>query len=343
MSRQHIACSYVRLLYEFLASRGIDAPALLGPLPAPESGLIPLYQWQALLQQTDSRLGEPAIGLRIAAGIGPQHFGVAGYAGRTCATLADALLRLERYQGLVYDVNPVRVRQDDDHLLLEWGTEHGRPGQLVDETGIAALVQLARTICGQALQPSEVHFVNPSPPDLEAYQDFFGCPVYFAQPTTRLALPLSYLHLPLQQADPALLKLLDEQAENVLHQRGHSSFTRSCQQVLIRLLQDGRSNVEDLARQMNRSPRTLQRHLQAENSSFQRLLDDTRRQLAEHYLRDTTIPLGEVAALLGFSEQSALSRAFRQWYGTPPLAWRRSRLTGRHLPTSNNQGGTGRN
>lgn len=323
MAQQHIASSYARLLYEFLATRGVDAQALLGPLPAPASGLIPLAQWQVLLQRADSRLGEPAIGLRIAEGIGPQHFGVVGYAGRTCATLADALQRLERYQGLVYDVNPVRVRAEGNLLLLEWGTERGRPGQLVDETGVAALVQLARRICDQALLPSEVHFVNPSPADIGAYLDFFGCPVRFGQPATRLSLPSAYLQLPLQQADPALLELLDEQAEGFLRQRGHSALLHSCQQALARLLPEGRGNIADLAGQLNRSPRTLQRHLQAEGSSFQQLLDDTRRQLAERYLSDAALPLGEIAARLGFSEQSAFSRAFRHWYGTAPLAWRR--------------------
>lgn len=318
-----IAASYVPLLYEYLARRGLDGEALLGPLPEAQDGQLPMPVWQALLQRAADLLHEPALGLRIAEGIGPRHFGVVGYAALACATLGEALQRLERYHALVYDVNPARLRVEGAQVVLEWGTALGRPGQLVDETGLAALVQLARALSASPLAVIAVDFVNAAPADPEPYRLFFGGKVRFEQPCTRLTLPLSYLQLPLRQADPALLALLDAQAEGFLRQRRDGGLIERCQQALIPLLRGGDASLDALADAMHRSPRTLQRHLEARGLSFRQLLDDTRRQLAVGYLQDARLPFGEIAALLGYSQQSAFSRAFRQWYDTSPRNWRR--------------------
>lgn len=327
-----IAASYAPLLYEYLAQRGLDGVTLLGPLPADDSatGLLPMPLWQDLLQRADALLGEPALGLRIAEGIGPRHFGVVGYAALACATLGEALRRLERYHALVYDANPAQVRVEAEHLVLEWGVARGRPGQLVDETAIGALLQLARDLTGKPLPAVRVDFVNPPPTDDAPYRTFFASPVRFAQACTRLVLPLASLQWPLRQADPALLALLDAQAEGFLREHPGEGLRGDCQQALIPLLREGHADLERLALRLHRSPRTLQRHLAREGLSFRQLLDDTRRQLASGYLRDPRLPLAEVAALLGYSEQSAFSRAFRQWHGDTPLAWRRREVLSRH-------------
>ncbi|CAD5107601.1 AraC family transcriptional regulator [Zestomonas carbonaria] len=321
-----IAASYAQLLYDYLNNRGLAPQSLLGELPQASGGLLPMADWQALLQRTADRLAEPALGLRIAETIGPRHFGVAGYAALACPNLGEALLRLERYHSLIYDANPARLSQRDGSLQIEWGVEQGRPGQLVDEVALAALVQLARNLTGQSLRVRGLDFVNPPPPDIRPYESFFGGPVRFAQSATRLRVPSEYLALPMRQTDPALLALLDQQAEGYLHHRQRGSLVEQCQQALIPLLREGRGQLEALAERLHRSPRTLQRHLAETGLSFQQVLDDTRRQLAEGYLCDTHLPLGEIAALLGYSEQSAFSRAFRHWHGISPLQWRKERF-----------------
>jgi AraC-like DNA-binding protein len=320
-----IAASYAPLLYEYLTRQGLDAEALLGPLPRGESGQLPMALWQQLLQRADRLLGIPALGLRIAEGISPRHFGVVGYAALACATLGEALQRLERYHRLVYDVNPAQLQVQGAQLILEWGVACGCPGQLVDETGLAALVQLARNMTAQPLPVLALDFVNPPPADLAPYREFFAGPVRFAQPSTRLVLPLEYLSLPLRQADPALRALLDAEAERFL-QQPRGGLVERCQQLLIPLLREGRASLAQLAPQLHRSPRSLQRDLGELGLNFQQLLEDTRRQLAEGYLREPHLPLGGIAALLGFSEQSAFSRAFRQWHGESPLKWRQRLL-----------------
>ena len=324
MDETRVAASYVQLLFEHLAA--IGRAGALGPPPGPGESFVALRRWQALLSQARDLDPGPrqTFPLRLARGIAPRHFGVVGFAALACGTLGEALLRLERYHRSVYDVNVAQVQPCPQGVCIEWGVERGRPGALVDETAIAALVQLTREFTGRPVRALAVDFVNHRPADLRPYEDFFGGPVRFEQPATRLVLAGPDLALPLRGADPALLALLDAQAEALLQQvAAVTGPVGVWRQALVGLIRSGRTQLGDLALALQMSPRSLQRRLGEQGQSFQALLSDTRRQLAEAYLRDDTVELAEVALLLGYSEQSAFTRAFRQWTGRAPLQWRR--------------------
>ena len=324
MDDTRVAASYVQLLFEHMAALG-HAQAMGAP-PAPTETFVALRRWQALLEQ--ARDLDPAPGstfpLRLARGIAPRHFGVVGFAALACGTLGEALQRLERYHRSVYDVNIAQVQPCAEGICIEWGVERGRPGALVDETAIAALVQLTREFTGKPLRALAVDFVNRRPADVRPYEDFFGGTVRFEQPSTRVVLSLRDLALPLRGADAALLALLDTQAERLLQEVAVVSEPVGVwRQALVGLIRSGRTSLADLAQSLQMSPRSLQRRLAEQGHSFQTLLSQTRQQLAEAYLRDANVELAEVALLLGYSEQSAFTRAFRQWSGQAPLQWRR--------------------
>lgn len=324
MDETRVAASYVQLLFEHLARLG-RAEALGAP-PAATEAFVSMRRWQALLEQArDLDPGPKAtFPLRLARGIAPRHFGVVGFATLASGTLAEALQRLERYHRSVYDANVAQVHPVAEGICIEWGVERGRPGALVDETAIAALVQLAREFTGQTVRALAVDFVNPRPADVRPYEDFFGGPVRFGQPSTRIVLSLRDLALPLRGADAALLALLDAQAEHLLQEVAVVSEPVGVwRQALVGLIRSGRTSLADLAHSLQMSPRSLQRRLTEQGHSFQTLLSQTRQQLAEAYLRDANVELAEVALLLGYSEQSAFTRAFRQWTGQAPLQWRR--------------------
>ena len=101
---------------------------------------------------------------------------------------------------------------------------------------------------------------------------------------------------------------------------------------LVPLIREGRTTLAELARLHHTSPRSLQRRLADQGTTFQALLDETRRHLAEAHLKEGRLDLAEIALLLGYSEQSAFTRAFRAWTGQPPAQWRRAQLRGASLP-----------
>jgi AraC-like DNA-binding protein len=99
------------------------------------------------------------------------------------------------------------------------------------------------------------------------------------------------------------------------------------QKLLRTWLPAGQVTIERVAEHLQVSPRTLQRYLQTEDTSFQALLDDTRQALATRYLRDSSLNLTQLAALLGYADLSTFSRAFRRWNGISPQQWQRSLLS----------------
>lgn len=319
-----ISTTYVRLLYEYLQQRGLDGASLLGEAPPDASDLglsrITMRRWAQLLDRAALQLPEPALGLRIGAIIGPTHLGVLGYVIQCCSTLGEALLRLRQFERLVYDAESAVLHTAADRVWLEWGLTHGKPGQLVDETAIAALVSYARKITAQPLiPPLEVCFVNPAPADITPYREFFGCPVHFDAPATVVALCPEAMQQPLRQPDPALRDILDGQAETLLAKLPErDDFQQSLQRQLIGLLREGEPDLDRVAGQLQCSPRTLQRRLRERGLGFQQLLDQTRHSLALDYLHDPRLQLAEIALLLGYSEQSAFNRAFRRWSGQTP-------------------------
>lgn len=327
-----VSTTYVRLLYAFLERRGLDAAAVLGePAPAADAGgePFPVVRWAALLARADARLGEPALGLSVGATIAPAHFGLLGYLTLCCANLGEALQRLRDYERLVYDVNPVRLRLDAETATLEWGDEVGRPGQLVDECGLAALIAYARDITALAAAPLEVRFINPAPPSRAPYEQYFGCPVHFDAATTIVRLPLALLAQPLRQPDAALRELLDAQArERLARLPPRRAYEAALHAVIAGLLPSGEADLAHAAAGLHCSPRTLQRRLAEQDTSFQQVLDRVRLQLVESYLDDPRLKLAEIAGLLGYADQAALTRAFQRWRGCAPGEWRRQRRRG---------------
>jgi len=325
-----VPASYVGLLFGYLAARGQDAARLLGEA-APDVGAglattvaYPVAYWRRLLESAAAALQEPALGLLVGASITPAHLGPLGYVLSSSNSVDEAIARYVRCQRLVHDVSPVRHAVQDGRVVLEWSEESRTVGLLVNQCGMAALARFAADLTEGAARPSAVYFVEPQPPDVQPYQDLFGCPVLFGQTATRMDFPLAVLAMPLRRADPALAQMLDRQVQAMLAAlpARSSALEQSIRQSLPRLMLNGEPELGALARELNMSARTLRRRLHEQGLNFRALLDDTRRRLAQDYLVDGKLALAEVALLLGYSEQSAFNRAALRWTGMTPRRWR---------------------
>lgn len=328
----HISIAYLRMLQDFLAGHGCPLESLPGgpellALDA-DTLVMPVVAWRTLLNEAASQLQRPTLGLELGASFRISHLGLLGYALQSSATLGDALAHLQHYERLVNDINRLHweneAGQDGEQVILAWGTERGRPGPLVDECAVATLCAATRQISGQPdLNPVAVDFINPEPADLTPYLAFFGCPVRFAQVRTRVCFPVSWLSQPLQRPDPVLADLLAAQVDALLDRLpAEADIVQQTRRALARRLRLQSVSLDNVATDLCLSPRTLHRRLELAGVNFKGLWEDTRRHLAEEYLRDQRLSLSDIAALLGFSEQSAFTRAFRRWHAQGPKAWR---------------------
>lgn len=323
-----VPVTYVRLLYEYLSTQGVDGAALLGPPPAEQPGLgrFPVTVWQDLLQRAATHLKDPLLGLHLGQAIAPRHFGLLGYILLSCGTLGGAVQRLTHYQRLIYDVNPLQLQQLGGRLILTWGIEMGRPGPLVDETAITALLQFCRNIVVEpGFSPRRVEFVNPAPQKLQPYKEYFGCTPRFGQSKTLVEVDAALLGTPLRAPDAALMAVLEQQTKELFHSLpGNNDLITQVRQIIALHLRNGSATLASTAAALHLSERSLHRRLGGLDHNFRSLLQDTRLQLAKDYLGDKRLQLAEIAQLLGYSEQSAFTRAFHRQAGVSPLRYRQS-------------------
>lgn len=316
----YVSGALTGLLLEFLDSEKLAAPACRARLAAwPVDSRMPLTEWITLLDLIAAEDHRPALGLAIGQRIQPRHAGVMGYLGLSCDTLGEALLRFERYHRLVYDGNPIQLDISPEGVIISWGIVHGRPGQLADETAIAAFATITRLLVDQPVSAQRVEFVNAPPADLKPYEDFFQCPVSFGHACTTVTFSADYLALPIRYRDPALRALLEQQAEALLRTLPENDdFESALKQAMVKGLHTGEPTLEMVAGSLHISARTLQRRLAERGLQFHSLLEATRLALARDYLSNRSLSLTEIALLLGYSEQSAFNRAFRRWTGQTP-------------------------
>lgn len=303
---------------------GLDFAALDDPdARFPQDSMTRLWQLAVELS------GNHAIGLNMARVVRPASFHVVGYALMSSRTLAEGFQRLVRYQRIIAESSDLSFRLEADGyaLVLTVHGDHLPPTRHSAEASLACALALCSWLSGRAIQPRRVLIQGPQPKDIEPYKVAFHSPLLFGAPHDALVLERADMEAPLPTANEAMATLHDRFAGEYLARFSESRVTHRARQVLCRILPEGEPKREAVAQALHLSQRTLQRRLQEEGTSFQTLLDDTRRELAEQYLAQPGMTLLETAYLLGFADPSNFYRAFRRWFDATPSEYR-ARLGG---------------
>ncbi|ERI52627.1 AraC family transcriptional regulator [Pseudomonas sp. NPDC077649] len=334
-----VSVAYLQGLVDHLQRQGIAPAALLAHAQlAPEvlgqrDQRIAASAYLSLLGEGVRLSGDDCLGLHLGEAVRPGYYGVLGYLIMSCATLADALHRQARYAALVGNLGLVGLddeppRPGGEPLVAHsWQPLLAQQQRQLSEETLAGWVSFGRWISGLDIPPSEVRFQHPAPADTSEHERIFRCPVLFGQADNALVFPKRLLAVPLGQADAQVRLMLDAYADRLLGElrQGHSVLDRARLELARQLPEQG-PDLEAIASALALSPRTLQRRLREGGLSFSQLVDETRQQLALHYLRDPALGLAEIAFLVGFSEPGSLARAFRRWTGASPGEYRRHLL-----------------
>ncbi|HCR1369320.1 AraC family transcriptional regulator [Pseudomonas aeruginosa] len=306
---------------QLFAELGLDYQALQDP-----DARFPQDAMSRLWQRAVALSGNPAIALNIARVRRPA-FHVVGYALMSSRNLAEGFARLERYQRIIAEASDLTFRRTPQGYRLGV-TVHGdrlpAPPQSA-ECSLAYLVDMVRWITGRPLDPLAVELPGAPREPLAPYAELFRAPLRFHAEEFALVFSRVDLETPLPSANEALAQLHDRFAGEYLARFSTSRITHLTRQTLCRLLPQGEPKRERVAQALHLSQRTLQRRLQEEGTSYQQLLDDTRRDMAEQYLQQPGLTLLEVAYLLGFADPSNFFRAFRRWFGCTPNEYRARR------------------
>ncbi len=189
-------------------------------------------------------------------------------------------------------------------------------------------VQLLRALLGDTWRPSAVLLRHRALGDEASYRRVLGSQPRFSAHCCGIELATSALSKPLSTADNGLHQLIVEHMQK-MERLSADDLPGYVRQLLRHLLPSGRATVEKVADSMALNSRTLQRRLSQEGTSFQRLLDETRQDLASRYLADPFISMMQISGLLGYSNQSGFCRAFSRWFQITPLEWQKQHCSNR--------------
>ena len=312
---------------------GLDASAMFqrhGIHPASLSNpnaRIPSRTWDSLARDAAVHIPDPAFGLLAARCWHPSNLGALGYAWLTSSTLRTGLGRVVRYWRLLGEASSTRLEESSAGLTIVLARQAPDPvsSAITVDFVIALLVDLCRMNAGSSLRPVAVRLRRTRPEDGEAYRRHFGCVVHFAADADSFTLSRRDVDRPLPTSNRHLAATLDRiLAEQLAHLDKNDVIAR-CQARLLDQLSSGELSENAMAQQLHMSRRTLQRKLAEADLTYQKLVDDTRRDLAMRHLEDSRLSITDVTFLLGFSQQSAFTRAFRRWTGTSPSAYRAQR------------------
>lgn len=305
-----------------------EALARIGLRPADVAdpdARVPQDAWRAVWEHVVEATGDPAIGLRAAAGVDPGYFGVIDYAARSCATVGEAVPLAARYFRLANTFGRLELTPLPDGLRVSrhvLGDEGLALPRQAAEFALATMVRVFR-LAAQPFSLAAVRFRYPAPADHGPHRALFACPVHFGAPQDAVDLDAAALAVPMRAPDPRLKALVESHAAHLLAALPEDEdLVASVRHEIARRLSHGPPSLERVARQLGLSERSLQRRLSASNTSFRAILDEVRRELAERWLKGGMSP-GEVAFLLGYSEVSAFYHAFQGWTGLAPVAWAR--------------------
>lgn len=269
-------------------------------------------------------IADPAFALRAAECWHPSHLGTLGYAWLSSGSLRTALARLARFTRLVSSSARMQCRDTDAGLAFTYDSGRGNTplGHTLTDFGLSLVMAMCRTNYGRAFQPDEVWLQRPRPRHTSPYDAFFGGRVVFGAAENGFLLPYAVADQPLPTANRELAQTFDDILVQQLSRLAGDDLEHRCRTFLLQELTSGEPSEERLANALAMSSRTLQRKLCERGQSYRMLLEQTRHELARKYLEDPARSVTEITFLLGFSDQSAFTRAFKRWEGSSPSAYR---------------------
>ena len=301
---------------------GIDSKDLDNPTNELELG-----QFCRLFTEAASRTGNDSFGLHFGSDFEPRRLGAIGYVAISSPTLAAGLRHMETYFPAHQEQSSFGLIHDEDMLWLSYQINDPRINDRRHdaELSMGMFLNIFRHALGPHWCPLEIRFEHCKPGDGQEHEKIFGAPVRFGRRTNALAFRPADLDTRMPGADPYLFSVVEAflKSRCELH-TNPETFAATVRNQIKLNLSTTVPTIAEIAHLFGLNDSEFQHELKAHKLSFKGLLRAAREELSLHYMGDRDLPLTEVAMLLGYSELSAFSRAFRNWTGMSPQRYRRS-------------------
>ena len=288
-----------------------------------EKVLVSTGEYFALFRSIAGATDDPGLGLKLGTEDRVERYDPIRIAALSARSSRDALQRVARYKRLTWPAELRLVERGNECAVqFVWLQAHEKEPAFLVDMCFASIVAVASRSVGRPVSPKRVEFQR-APAHRKMYEAHFRCLVKFKANQNALIFSKAVMELPLLTYNADFLAIVAPQLEAELtEQLAQKTFSEQAKGVVKRLLAGQRPGIQDLARELHLSTRTLQRRLTEEGITFQHLLEEARRELARHYLLHSSLELNETAYLLGYEDATSFFRAFHQWEGTSPGQWR---------------------
>jgi AraC-like DNA-binding protein len=336
-STPRVVAPYAHTLWEASLAAGARLSQLQNALgrDAIGSNDVSVDQYLALLQ-IGHQHGGPQFGWQLGQHVKPTTYGVNGILLLACPTLRDALEQVLHFESLVHDLGRSHFVSTGTHATYTWRNDcsrHAMAGVLT-ESVFAGIQTCAQWLTGEQLTGATMAFAHRTDSaTAQTIAQASGGGVFWGGTDNHITFPVRLLDYTIPQANTSLLPLLQEHAAQLLQVRHpqEANIAQQVRQCITQRIGNGPVKLSDVAQDLLLSTRTLQRRLSEAGVQFQTLLDHTRHELAQHYLRNSAMPIAEVGFLLGFADTPAFNHAFKNWQGQGPGQYRSSLRDGRVL------------
>ncbi len=323
--------STAQIWTKLFQANGIDAMHLWREVGVPAELMqegpqarAPLKYLDAAIIRVAARIPEQGWGLKMAQCWHPGNLGVLGHAWLASSTLRTGLTRLARYWRIVGTRAQIGLHDSHRGLTFSYALTVDEPAVAwnTPDCWLALVLDMCRVNAATRICPVKATLRRPLPANPQVWNDFYGCTVKFSAAENSFTLARADVDRLLPTANRPLAGVLDGMLTEQLAKLTKDDVVSRCKAQFLEQLASGEPSAEDIAQRLNMSSRTLQRKLAEANTTYLKLVDDCRRDLALRYISDPDKSITDITFLLGFSSQSAFSRAFRRWTGKSPTEQR---------------------
>ena len=331
MSVPSVSRDFNQAVFDYLAECGFVAEAVLecAGLPPAQllpAGRVPLKYYEQLFEAGEKLTGDYYFGLNMGACLWPRSWGLVSHLAVSAPDAVTAASALMDYSELQLNFLRFRLRElEGGQMCME--LQHDGVPQLkrhVVEHLIANIVTLATTQIGYEIPELRIELAHGDVGDSAHLSRVLNADVSFDCPAYRIEASLAFLRQQGLYGEEDLYRVTEELArQRLMELRGEDRFLNKVRETVLQQLPGGLPKVEDVARSLDLSARTLQRRLQERNLRYLQVLDEVRCEMALQLIRDDDLSLNDVADYLGFNDQSAMQHAFRRWQGMTPGTYRK--------------------
>ena len=324
----------LNILLKYASGLGIDEQTIISEAGTDLSAYrlkearIPIHTFHTIWSFIINRSEDPDFGL---------HFGEASHTllsrhllyamMMNCENVAQAIRKNFQYHKLIMDIIRPMIKVENTRAYLTWEMGHPAlsPERHLSESVLVLFVLMLRLLTEGQFRLREVRFSHPWPENTAEHKRIFQAPLMFGQKSNEIVISKSCLNNPILLANHKIMEGLEELVQKALRRAyALNSWREKVAQILFKaILQEKKTDIDTIAKNLALTTRNLQLKLKKEGASFRNLLDEVRKKIAVGYLKDEDASICEIALLLGFAEQSAFHHAFKRWTGKTPGEYRR--------------------